>query len=147
MGTLGVPKTLRGKRVDRVALERAGEANGIGERWAAPFAEMADELGGDARSLLQELREGKDSRRSRYRTSNAAKFAAWLEANEYLDLNTPLGIEEVRARMLRDCSADLGSGAISSGTCHAILDQLLQSGDLETEVRNEAGAAAGSAFE
>lgn len=131
----------RGKRVDRLVLESAGEANGIGERWVAPFAELAAELEGDAGSLLRELRDGKDPRRSRYRTSHADKFAAWLEANEYLDLNTPLGIEEVRARMLRDCSTDLGSGAISPETCHAILDQLLQSGEHGGEVGNKAGAA------
>lgn len=137
----------RGRRVDRIALEKAGAQNGVSDQYLDGFAEMAEELGGDAKALMHALREGDDLRRHRFQSKRADKLAAWLEQHEYLDLRETLPIEKIRRRMLDECTGEIRAGWITTEECQAILDHLLafeRPRHAKTDEERESAAAAGA---
>lgn len=89
----------RGHPVDRIALEESGA---VTERFLDEVGDLAAELKGDARLLVETLR----SRRvSGFRQNSIESLEEWLTARGYLDHHAQLDAAERRVRVLAETAA------------------------------------------
>jgi exonuclease SbcC len=97
----------RGRPVDRAALAASGA---VSDAFLDRVAELAEELGGDARRLLEALEAG---RAKRFHADKRESLAAWLEEQGYLDPRPVLDAAAVRARVAARLRAHTEAGALS----------------------------------
>jgi len=102
----------RGRAVERPVLVASGA---VSDRYLDPLAELAAEVGGDARALLARLeRRGGDPRSHGFRANKREELAAYLRTEGYLDPRPPLDPETLRARLLAELAPALIAGALSA---------------------------------
>jgi hypothetical protein len=106
----------RGKPVDRSVLESSGA---IGERFLPEVSQLAKDLGGDARRLLEALSEG---RVPRFLQRNREKLQQYLAENDYLDENEPIPVETVKQRARIEAFANRDDGLIDAFTIDVLID-------------------------
>lgn len=87
----------RGRPVDGEALEKA---EGVSPTFAPRLGALAEELGGDARTLLETIDRKSDERVKGFRQANREQFENWLFENGHLDPRAPLDDGVLRARVL-----------------------------------------------
>ena len=85
----------RGRPVDRGVLDRSGA---VTERFLDPLAEVVDELGGDARRLLDALAERSDPRLQGFRQRSVERLEHFLLDEGYLDERPVLAEAELVGR-------------------------------------------------
>lgn len=108
----------RRKPVDRAALL---DSEAVTDVFLERVADLARQFGGDARKLLEALREG---RVKRLRAESIEKLAGFLEEKGYLPRESPLDADELRVQALGALAGDLASGAIDPARIERILDGL-----------------------
>jgi hypothetical protein len=106
----------RGKPVDRSVLEASGA---IGDRFLPEVSQLAKDLGGDARRLLEALSEG---RVPRFLQRNREKLQQYLAENDYLDENEPVPVETVKQRARIEAFANSDCGLIDPFTIDVLID-------------------------
>ncbi len=99
----------RGRPVDRQALAESGA---VSDAYLGGLVEIAHEVGGDARALLERLAQ-KDSRAKGFRRDKLESLEAWLEDQGHLDPRPPLPREEIRLAALTAVRPDLESGRLT----------------------------------
>lgn len=92
----------RGRPVDRDAIEASGA---VSERYLEGVVELARELEGDPRALLDALRIREDPRAKRFHSAKADELEAWLLEEGFLDEREVLDEEGVRIRVLASPAA------------------------------------------
>jgi uncharacterized protein YhaN len=98
----------RGRPVDREALERSGA---VSETFIDRVSEVAHELGGDARKLLDALAERSDERLAGYRRTRVGELERFLEEEGHLDPQPELDERALMARALaHPAAAELPEG-------------------------------------
>lgn len=101
----------RGKPVDREAIEASGAFSG---NYIEGIAQIADELHGDAASVMQRLRDRSDDRLARLRKNATETFESFVLDKGYLDPRPRLVEADVLARVMSTAAAaDLPEGFAS----------------------------------
>ncbi|WP_103016185.1 AAA family ATPase [Salinibacter ruber] len=100
----------RGRPVDRPALE---ETDAVTDTFIDGVAEIANELDGDAETLLQVIRERDDERVHGFYENKADDLENYLLENGYLTEKEPLSEEEMWQRVLADLTEERTEGLIS----------------------------------
>ena len=121
----------RGKPVGRVELE---QADGVSATRIAEVEELATELEGDPKQLVEALR---NKRIKGYRSASIDKLEAWLVGHGHLDGNEPLDPEALHRETLKAAKRFVASGALDAQEVRDLAEALFQ--QLET---NPALAAA-----
>lgn len=102
----------RGRPVDWAALAASGA---VSDRYLDPLAEVAAEVGGDARAFLVRLEQsGKDARTHGFRGNKREALTAYLRDEGYLDLRDPLDGDALRARLLAHLAPAIAASAIGA---------------------------------
>jgi exonuclease SbcC len=91
-----------GRPVDREVLE---DSCALSKRFLDPIADIARELDGDAKKLLNVIRSREDERLSGFRTSSVEKLEQYMRENGYLDEQPILDKEELRLQALASPAA------------------------------------------
>lgn len=104
----------RGQPVDREAIESSGS---ISSRYLEDVADIARELSGDGRRLVDVLSERTDPRLGGFRTKAAGNLETYLEDEGYLDPRPVLGERDVVARAL----ASPAAGDLPEQVCSQLL--------------------------
>jgi len=121
-GTLAAWQVGRGRPVDRAVLTAS---DAVSDRYLAPLAEVAAEVGGDARLLLSRLeRSGKDPRTHGFRASKRELLTTYLREEGYLDSRDPLDDEALRARLLGELAPAITAGTVSMAEVSARVAEL-----------------------
>lgn len=111
----------RGRPVDREAIEGS---QAISDRYLDDFAAIANELSGDAEAFLATLRLREDPRLKGVRTKSLEKLDQYLRANEYLDEQPVLTVDELRLKALASPATD----ALPEGVADRLLNSWWQLG-------------------
>jgi len=112
----------RGRPVDRAVLAASGA---VSDRYLDPLAEVAAEVGGDARALLARLEPGGgDSRTHGFRANKRDALTAYLREEGYLDPREPLDDEALRARLLGELAPAITAGAVRATEVSARVAEL-----------------------
>lgn len=100
----------RGRPVGRKALE---ETDAVTDTFIDGVTEIAREQDGDARALLEIIRERKDERAKGFRSSKADDLEEYFLERGYLVRQDPLSQEEMWQRALADLAEKRSEGLIS----------------------------------
>jgi uncharacterized protein YhaN len=99
----------RGKPVGRAALQDSGA---VSENFIDDVSDLADDLNGDAASLLSALREREDDRAKGFYDSKADQLEAYLEDEGYLDQRETKDPEEMWQFVIADLATERKNGVI-----------------------------------
>ncbi|MBL7008445.1 MAG: hypothetical protein ISR76_05565 [Planctomycetes bacterium] len=113
----------RGRPLDRAALEES-EACG---KFLVGFAEIAAEHDGDARALLDAIRERGDKRVHRFRSDKRDQLVAFLEEEGYFDPRQPLDEESLVTAALNAVATEVAVGRLDAGEVRRLVGELLRS--------------------
>jgi len=95
----------------------------ISDNYKAKFADLAEELHGNAEQVLEAVRSSaSDERTKGFRKKD--ELAEYLEENGFIDLNNPLTEPEIIASAERDCMNMIESGLISNSNICSTLDRI-----------------------
>jgi hypothetical protein len=100
----------RGRPVDRPALEKT---DAVTDTFIDGVAEIANELDGDAKALLQVVRERDDERVNGFRSNKADDLEEYLLEEGYHTEKETLSEEEMWQRVLADLTEERSEGFIS----------------------------------
>jgi len=107
----------RGRRVTREALVAAGVSRTFIDR----VTDLARELGGDARRLVEALEERRDPRARGFRRAALEELREKLEDGGYLDTRELLKLEEVQARVLDAAREFVEAGSITADSVRELV--------------------------
>lgn len=96
-----------GRRVDRAVLEDSGA---VTPTFLDRVAELATRLEGDGGRLMEALEAGEVPR---FHQKNKDALRDYLAAEGHLPLEVPLGLEEIRARVLARMASSVAVGGVS----------------------------------
>jgi len=97
----------RGRPINRAALQ----SSGLKSRWIDEVADLSKRLNGDARALVDALRQGGVKR---MREATIDDFANYLREHRYLDDLEPLTEDQIRSRVVSAVSEHLNRGVINA---------------------------------
>jgi hypothetical protein len=109
----------RGRPVGRPALEKT---DAVTDNYIDAVAEIARELGGDAKALLDVLRRREDDRVSGFRSHKADALEAYFLEKGYHTTRDPLSKEDMWQKVLANLTEERSRGLISEEA----LDRLFQ---------------------
>jgi uncharacterized protein YhaN len=121
----------RGKPVDRAVLEAS---NAIGDRFLPEVAQLAKDVGHDARQLLSALADGKVPR---FLQRNREKLQQYLAEHDYLDENEPLSADSVKQRARVEAFASMDRGLIDPFTVDVLIDLVFGRQSIGTEASSD----------
>lgn len=130
----------RGRPVDRGVLLESGV---VSETFIDEVADLAAELGGSARELVEALRERQVKS---FRTAKIDELEVYLEEEGFLDAGRPLTGPELRARALDALGTELAAGHLDTGVVDELLAQMgpfVEGGPAEREAGRARRSATG----
>lgn len=107
-----------GRRVDRAVLEDSGAVTAT---FLDRVEDLAGALGGDASLLMEALEEGAVARFSQKSKDGLRDY---LEAGGYLAVEEPLGLQEIRTRVLSRIADDVAGGLIGIDRVDCLVSRL-----------------------
>jgi len=116
----------RGRPVDRPALE---ETDAVTDTFIDEVAEIADELDGDAKALLQIVRERNDERVSGFRSNKADDLEEYLLKEGYHTEKETLSEEEMWQRVLADLTEERSERLISENELEKLFGRIEAAGE------------------
>ncbi len=99
----------RGQPIDRAVLE---DSDAVSERFVDDLAELARELGGDARALVEALERREDPRTKGFFQRKTDELREYLIEGEYLPTREALGREAVRLEAMGAAAGALRGGLL-----------------------------------
>lgn len=109
----------RGRPVDRAVLEESGA---ITDRFIDRVSDLANHVGGDAKTLVQRLGNGAVPR---FRDAALTSLTEYLVEHGYLDEDEPLSEDEIRMRALAAGNAAINASLVTPDEIHEIVNHLL----------------------
>ncbi len=107
-----------GRPVDRIALEDSGA---VTDRFIDEVSELAGDLGGNAAALIESL----EARQvPGFRKNSVVALQEYLEDNGHLPAEEPLGLDQIRLRVLSRIAPDLDAGRLTSRDLNDLLGRL-----------------------
>jgi len=111
-------RTGRGRKVDRAALEAT---DAVTDSFIDEVAALAEDCDGDAVAIIESLRAGDVKR---FRVNKMDTLEVYFEREGFIDTDTPLTEERMRARILAAASENIEQDVLEPGELWDVLERL-----------------------